>query len=123
MTDFKLLDSSIWLEYFFNGSFAEIIGSSAILYVSALSLFEIKRKLVKEKTEPQNIKKSLEFVTKRCIVVNISAEIAEMAVDLSLHYELSTADAIIYAGALVSQASFITRDNDFRGIPKVIIMR
>ena len=47
MTGSKLLDSSVWLEYFLNGSFQEIIEGNETLLISALSLFEVKKKLVK----------------------------------------------------------------------------
>ena len=49
MTDFKFLDSSIWISYFFDGLYKEIIDGDNALLVSSLSLFEIKKKLIKEK--------------------------------------------------------------------------
>jgi predicted nucleic acid-binding protein len=43
-TEFKLLDSSIWLAYFFaeREVVKELIDSNEILYTSSLSLFEVK---------------------------------------------------------------------------------
>ena len=45
MTDSRLLDSSVWLDYLFNGNHKEIIESKEILLLSVLSIFEIKRRL------------------------------------------------------------------------------
>ena len=49
MTDSKLLDSSAWLEFVINGAYKEIIESDIILFTSALSIFEIKKKLINKK--------------------------------------------------------------------------
>ena len=49
MTDSKLIDSSIWLEYLFNGKNKEILEKDEVLLLSVISLFEIEKKLHKEK--------------------------------------------------------------------------
>ena len=71
MTESRLIDSSVWLAYLFNGSFADILESDEILLISVLSLFEIKRKLAKNKIDEPKIRKSLDYIRKRSLVISV----------------------------------------------------
>ena len=122
MTDSKLLDSSIWLEYLIHGKYKEIIETQETLYISSLSLFEIKRKLTRDKFNEIEIIKALEYVKKRTLIILVSAEISETAVELSLQHTLGAMDALIYASALIQQAILLTCDNDFRALKEVTIL-
>lgn len=122
MTDSKLLDSSVWLEYLIHGKYKELIETQEILYLSSLSLFEIKRKLTRDKFNEKEIIKALEYVKKRTLLVLVSAEISEKAVELSLQHELGAMDALIYASAIIQQAILLTCDNDFRNLSNVTIL-
>lgn len=122
MNDSKLIDSSVWVEYLFNGRFTEIIDTEAIILLSTLSLFEIEKKLHKEKTDPLKINKSMEFIRQKSLLIPLSAEIAKKAVEISLADNLPAIDALIYATAVISNAQLITADNDFRGLPNVIVI-
>jgi predicted nucleic acid-binding protein len=42
------------------------------------------------------------------------------AATLAVQHRLSTADAIIYATALVYQADLLTCDRQFQGLPRVV---
>ena len=81
--DSKLIDSSVWLDYLFNGSHSDIIDSREILLLSALSLFEIKKKMAKSRIENAKIARSMEFINKRSLIIPVSENIAEKAVDFS----------------------------------------
>jgi len=122
MTDSKLLDSSIWLEYLIHGKYKEIIETQETLYISSLSLFEIKRKLTRDKFNEIEIIKALEYVKKRTLIILVSAEISETAVELSLQHTLGAMDALIYASAIIQQAILLTCDNDFRQLKEVTIL-
>lgn len=122
MTDSKLIDSSVWLSYFFNGSHKEIIDSNEILYISALSIFEIHKKLWKEKIEQHRIMSCMTFLKKRSLIFDVTAEIADTAVALSLENDLGAVDALIYATALLKNAALLSLDNDFRGLKKAQIL-
>ena len=63
-----------------NGSHKNVIDSNEILLLSALSLFEIKKKLIKNKIEETKIKTSMEFIRKKSLVIELNGEIAEKAV-------------------------------------------
>ena len=122
MTDSKLLDSSAWLEFAINGAYKEIIESEVILFTSALSIFEIKKRLINKKYEEADIIKIIDFIKERSIIINADKEIAERAVEISFKYNLATIDSIIYTSALSNNSEFITLDNDFRNLPKATII-
>jgi len=121
-TDSKLIDSSVWLAYLFNGVYSDIIESDEMLLLSVMSLFEIHRKLAKIKIDSNKISRSMEFIKKRSLVIEVSTEISEKAVDFSLEFKLSTIDSIIYATSILSDATLVTLDNDFRGLKSVVVL-
>ena len=122
MTDSKFIDSSVWIEYLTNGSFKEIFESNDILLLSVLSLFEIKKVLVKQKINYDKILKSLYFIKDKSLFINVDANIAESAAELSDKYKLPSIDALIYASALKNNAILITMDNDFRKLDNVTLI-
>ena len=121
-TDSKLIDSSVWLAYLFNGVYSDIIESDEMLLLSVMSLFEIHRKLAKIKIDSNKISRSMEFIKKRSLVIEVSTEISEKAVDFSLEFKLSTIDSIIYATSILSDATLVTLDNDFKGLKSVVVL-
>ncbi|MBS3166563.1 PIN domain-containing protein [Candidatus Woesearchaeota archaeon] len=123
MTDSKLIDSSVWLEYLVHSKYKDIFETEDILYISALSLFEIKRKLMRDKFNINEITLTLEFVKKKMLIVPVSVEISEKAAELSLQYKLGAMDTLIYASAVLHPATLLTCDNDFRGLPGVMVLK
>ena len=121
-TDSKLIDSSVWLAYLFNGSYSDTIDSDEILLLSVLSLFEIKRKLGKSNYENSKIIKCMDFIRKRSLIVPVSEEIADNAANFSLEKNLSIVDSIIYTTAMLNDSMLLTLDNDFRGLRNVVLM-
>ena len=121
-TDSKLIDSSVWLAYLFNGSYSDTIDSDEILLLSVLSLFEIKRKLGKSNYENSKITKCMDFIRKRSLIVPVSEEIADNAANFSLEKNLSIVDSIIYTTAMLNDSMLLTLDNDFRGLRSVVFM-
>ena len=122
MKDSKLIDSSVWIAYFFNGRYSEVIDSDEIILLSALSLFEIKKKLAKSKVDSSKITKSIEFIKKRSLIIPVNIDIAENAVDFSLENGLSIIDSLICATSILNESTLITLDNDFRGLKNVIVI-
>ena len=122
MTDTKLIDSSVWLSYLLNGEFKNIIENDEIILLSALSLFEIKKKLAKNSMPSSKISKSMDFIKKRSIVIPISAEIAEKAAEIALANKLPAADSLIYSTSVLHDSILYTIDNDFRGLKGVFIL-
>ena len=121
MKDSKLIDPSVWIAYFFNGMHKEIIDSDEMLLLSVLSLFEIRKSLSKNKIAEDKIKKSMEFVKRRSLIIEVNTEIAEKAVDFSLENGLPIIDSIIYATSVMNESILVTLDNDFRGLKGVVL--
>lgn len=121
-TDSKLIDSSVWLAYLFNGTYSSIIESDEMLLLSVLSLFEIKKKLAKSKIDSNKISRSIEFIKKRSLIVPVNDEIAETAVEVALDNNLAIIDSLIYATSILNDSTLMTLDNDFRGLKSVIVL-
>lgn len=126
VTEFKLfLDSSAWLGYFL-GNIPEtkkIIDSSGnTLFTSIISIHEIYKKLeTLGKTEKEK-QEAMEFIEDNSIIVNLNKETAIISAKNCLKHGLHTIDSIIYSSAMEIQAIFVTADNDFRKLPKTIII-
>lgn len=120
MTDSELFDSTIWLDYLIKGSFKEKIEQEEIFALSSLSLFEIKRKLLKNKElKKKGIEEKMSFIKSKSIIINIDEKIAEKASEIAEEKDLGAADALIYTTAILNNATLFTLDNDFRGFDKV----
>ena len=122
MKDSKLIDSSVWLDYLHNAAYSEVIDSEEIIFLSVLSIFEIKKKLIGEKNSTQKISESMKFIKSRSIILPINEEIVEKAVEISTQNKLPAIDSLIYATAIVNKLMVITLDNDFRGLDNTIVL-
>lgn len=117
----NILDSSVWLEYIADTkhakSFVALIEQPESLLVPAVTLYEVCRKLTKE------VGKEIAWQTvahmRRGTVVDLDAELAMVAVSVSLQHDLPMADSIIYATALSCDATLWTMDSDFRNLDHV----
>jgi predicted nucleic acid-binding protein len=116
-----LYDSSIWIEWSkgtalgqtFNAAFQAIHET----LVPTLVQFELQKWATRE-AGPQKAKDLL-TITTTAIVVPLDSSIAIRAADLSATFKLHSTDAIIYATALQLNATLITCDSHFEGLPDV----
>lgn len=122
VSDSKFIDTSVWLDYFFKSKHREVIDSAEIVLVSVLSIFEIRKKMYKDKIDAQKIEEVMSFLQKKSLIEPVTKEIAELAVQISLKYETPAVDALIYATAQKHKAHLFTCDNDFRRLPEVTIL-
>lgn len=123
MTDSELLDSNVWIDYLIKGSFKEKIEKATVFLLSSLSLFEIKRKLLKNQyLKKEEIDEKIMFIKKKSIILNIDENIADKAAEIAEENKLGAADALIYTTSLLNNATFLTLDNDFRHLDKVNIL-
>ncbi len=120
----KFLDSSIWLDHFAETSknSTAIIESDEVLECSILSLYEVEKRLLKLKVQPEKIEKVLHFIKSRGIILNLNELIICQAVKCSVNYNLSAIDALIYASAMEHNLILVSADNDFRGLPNTLII-
>ena len=121
MTDTKLLDSSIWLDYFYNGNHKDIIDSDEIILLSVISIFEIKKKL-SLKNEQNKVEIALRKVRERSLIIPLDIEISEKAVEISIKNKIPMADSLIYATAIIHKAIVLTKDSHFKKLEKVIFI-
>ncbi len=121
-TDSKLLDSTILIAYFIDGEHQETIDSEETLYISLLSLFEVKRKLLEKKVPEKEVKEKSDFIKKRTIVLTLNNAIAEKAANISINHKVPAMDALIYVTALFNKKTLVTCDNDFRNLQGVQII-
>ncbi|OGZ86206.1 MAG: hypothetical protein A2463_05000 [Candidatus Staskawiczbacteria bacterium RIFOXYC2_FULL_32_10] len=117
-----MIDSSAWIAYLTKNKLGEIIDNETRLFLSSLSLFEIKKKLMKDKISEKEIFDKIDFIKKKSIILPVTDKIAEMAAEISIEKEIPSIDSIIYATALENNLSLITLDNDFRGLPNAVIL-
>lgn len=118
----KLLDSSIWLAHLFYNSHTDIIDKEEKYFISALSIFEIKTKLLKKEVPLSEIKEKIAFIKQKSIVLDLTEEIAEKAADISVEKNLPAIDSLIYQTAISHNCQLLTMDNDFRNLKNAVIL-
>jgi len=121
MTEYNLIDSSIWIDYLINGNHKELIEKEEKLLLATVSLIEISKKLSKLKIPSKEINNKLNYIKKHSIIINLDEKIAEKASEIVIEKELPIADSIVYASAMINNALLLTLDNDFRGLDNVKI--
>lgn len=117
----NVVDSSAWLEYFADGPnasfFAEPIEDIETLVVPTLSLFEVFKRVLRQRDESAALE--VAAVMQQGTVVELEATIALNAARLSVELRLPLADSVIFATARQYGAELWTQDSDFEGIEGV----
>jgi predicted nucleic acid-binding protein len=117
----NVIDSSGWLEYFTNGNnagfFAPVIENTADVLVPTITLFEVFKRILMEKTRDD----ALEAIAmmKECLVIDLDDSLALVAAELSHELKLPMADSIILATARMNAATLWTQDAHFKEIEDV----
>jgi predicted nucleic acid-binding protein len=115
------IDSSGWLEVFLAGPLGprirDYIASGAVIVVPTIVVYEIYKALRRELTEDDADKAALGLLDH--LVVPLDDRLALEAADYSLQHKLSMADAVIYATARALDATLVTSDEHFEGLPGV----
>ena len=113
----NVVDSSAWLEYLTGGvqagQFAVAIEDSKRLVVPAIVLYEVFKKVLRERGEQQALQVAGAMHAGKVVAVD-----AALAVDAA-RYPLPLADSLIYATAQRLGATVWTQDADFMGLPGV----
>jgi predicted nucleic acid-binding protein len=117
----NVVDSSGWLEYFGNGRnadfFAPIVQDLPNLVVPTVSLYEVFKRILLDRTESEALQAVA--VMHQGQVIDLNETIALTAAKLSLQHKLPMADALILATAKSFNAMLWTQDSDFEGLPDV----
>lgn len=117
----NLVDSSGWLEYFVDGKnakfFAKPIEDTENLLVSAINLYEVYKKVLKEKNE--SAAKQVTALMMQGKVANIDASLSLKAAELSYNLNIPMSDSLIYVTAQGYNAVLWTQDYDFKNLDGV----
>jgi predicted nucleic acid-binding protein len=115
-----VIDSSGWLEFFFDGplasDYAPHLAGPDVL-VPTIVLYEVY-KVLKTRLAPSGVSKAMAQLADRR-TVPLEESIALAAAGASLTHALSMADAIIYATARHHDAALLSSDAHLAGLPGV----
>ncbi len=117
----NLVDTSGWIEYFFEGKnasyFSEPIEDTSELIVPVICLYEVFKKINIVADEAKALQAIAQMRQGQLIV--LSEEIALKAALISIKHKLPMADSLIYATGYLEGAVIWTQDVDFQGLPGV----
>lgn len=117
----NVVDSSGWLEYFTESSnsdfFAPAIENSKSLLIPTLCIFEVFKKVLREKGEDAALE--MAGLMQQGTVIELTLPVSLLAANLGLAHKLPTADSLILASARHHQAALWTQDSDFKGLEGV----
>lgn len=113
----NVVDSSAWLEYFFDtpsaASFASAIEDTGHLVVPVITLYEVFKKVLRTHGEDAALQIAAQM--QQGVLVEVSEGLALDAAKLSL----PLAGSLIYATAQRYAATLWTQDQHFEGMPGV----
>ena len=114
----NIVDSSGWLEYFADGSnaavFAPLIEKQAQLLIPSIILYEVFKVIMQQRGEGQALQAMA--IMQQGEIIDITAEIAINAANISVSFKLPMADSLIYAISLLYKATLYTQDSDFKNL-------
>ncbi len=117
MSTANVVDSSGWLEYFADSDqashFAPAIEDSANLLVPVITLFEVFKKVLRERGENDALQIASMMQTGRMVDLDSS-----LAMEAARH-PLPFADSLVYATTMRFNATLWTQDEHFKGLPRV----
>lgn len=117
MSAANVVDSSGWLEYFAGSDraslFATAIEDTENLIVPVISVYEIFKKVLRERGEDDALQVASMMQVGHLIEVDFA-----LALEAARH-PLPLADSIIYATAMRQQATLWTQDEHFKNLPNV----
>lgn len=120
-----LVDSSGWIEYLADranaDAFAPYLEGREPLLASAIEIYEVYKVIRRDISEEAAVQAIAAF--DRARVVAVDQSLALEAADLALAHGLAMADAIIYATAARHDATVVTADGDFEGLPRARVIR
>jgi predicted nucleic acid-binding protein len=122
MTEYNLIDSSLWIDYLVSGRYRDKIETDGKLLLATISLIEISKKLSNLKVPVAEIKKKIEYIKSQSILINLDETVADKASEFVTKKQMPMADSVVYASAIVNGATLFTLDNDFRGLEKAEIL-
>jgi predicted nucleic acid-binding protein len=117
----NVVDSSAWLEYFADGpnapSFAPIITDIDHLIVPIISIYEVFKRVLQQRSETEALQAIA--LMNQGKVIDLNQTLALSAAKLSANLKLPMADSLMLATARAYGATLWTQDADFMSVPDV----
>ena len=117
----NVVDSSAWLEYFASGAnaayFATAIENTNDLIVPSISLYEVFKRILQQRTESEALQ--VIAVMQQGRVVDMDTRIALTAARISIDLKLPFADSVILSTSRSFGALLWTQDAHFEGLDGV----
>jgi len=117
----RVVDSVGWIEYFVDGPLAEryahYIEDTKGLATPSIVVYEVFKKILRDSGERSAVEAIA--IMQKTTVVPLTSELAINAAELSIVHKLPMADAIVYATAQSVEATVVTGDQHFQGLPGV----
>jgi predicted nucleic acid-binding protein len=118
-----VLDSSGWLEFFGDGRFGEEFAARlrhpGNVLTPTIAMYEVYKWVKRERSEEEAVRAVATM--QKTQVVDLTAEIALAAADLSLAHKLAMADSMMLAIARAHRAELVTTDSALDGIAGVTV--
>ena len=117
-----LVDTCGWIEWLIDGELADQFEESLAaegpdLIVPTVVQYELYKWVEREFDRRRALETAA--ITRRGLIVPVNSELALLAGDLSLDYQLPMAHAMIYAAARATGACLVTSDGHFEGLDEV----
>ena len=117
----NIVDSSGWLEYFIDGNnaehFNEPLNNPDNLIIPTIIIYEVYKIILRERSENEALQSIA--LMRQGTVVELTADIAIQAAQISIKHTMPMAGSIILATAQTYEATIWTQDEDFQGIQGV----
>lgn len=119
-----VVDSSGWIEFFADGPLADRMQPYLVdaehIVTPAVVLYEVYRWARRIGTDP--VAMSIVAQLEQTELVPADSAIALAAAELGLDHHLAVADALVLATARLKGCELVTADDDFRGLPGVVLI-
>ncbi|MFO1210196.1 MAG: type II toxin-antitoxin system VapC family toxin [Amaricoccus sp.] len=120
----RLVDTSAWIEWLTGSPTGEVVATHLPEQSEWLVPTMVQLELAKWLTREAGEDKADQVIafTQLCAVVPLDTEIALAAAEACRVHRLATADAIVFATARTQDATLITCDARFDGLPGVTLI-
>lgn len=120
----KIVDSTGWVEYFARGplfdEYREHVADLTDLLTPTIVLYEVFKRVLQRLDRNSALKAAALLGETKLVELDRSVAIA--AAEASIEHKLPMADAIIYATARLNEATIITSNKHFEGLPGVLFI-
>jgi predicted nucleic acid-binding protein len=119
--EYFLIDTCGWIEWFTDDvlaeQFAPYFQQLPNILVPTVLQYELYKWVCRERD--LDAAQAIIELTKQGKIIVLDTDLALLAAELASQYQLSVADALIYATAQQEQVELITSDNHFSDLPNV----